>query len=90
MTRPMTLIGRPGRTALIARRSASSVRSTSSRSSSATSPTRNVASVSPWTPPMYAVMSTLTMSPSRSSVLSGMPWQTTSLTDVHSDLGKPL
>ena len=39
---------------------------------------------------MYAVMSTLTMSPSRSSVLSGMPWQTTSLTDVHSDLGNPL
>ena len=31
-------------------------------------------------------MSTLTMSPSSSSVLSGMPWQMTSLTEVHSDL----
>ncbi len=34
-------------------------------------------------------MSTLTMSPSRSSVESGIPWQMTSLTDVHSDFGKP-
>ena len=31
----------------------------------------------------------LTMSPSASTVESGMPWQMTSLTEVHSDLGKP-
>ncbi|CAM5545398.1 hypothetical protein SGLAM104S_07177 [Streptomyces glaucescens] len=29
------------------------------------------------------------MSPSRRTVESGIPWQITSLTDVHSDLGKP-
>ena len=69
---------------------ASCVRSTSSRDSSSTSPTRNVALVSPCTPPMKAVMSMLTMSPSSSAGESGMPWQMTSLTDVHSDLGKPL
>ena len=31
-----------------------------------------------------------TMSPSWTSVLSGIPWQITSLTLVHSDFGKPL
>ena len=41
----------PGLTALMARRSDSSVRSTSSRLSSSTSPARKVALVSPWTPP---------------------------------------
>ena len=30
-----------------------------------------------------------TMSPSSTTVESGMPWQMTSFTDVHSDLGKP-
>lgn len=89
MTRPMTLICRPGFTALIARLSASRVRSTSSRDSSSTSPTRYVALLSPCTPPMYAVTSRLTMSPSLRTVESGMPWQMTSLTDVHSDFGKP-
>lgn len=39
-------------------------------------------------PPMYAVTSRLMMSPSRSTVESGMPWQMTSLTEVHNDLGK--
>ena len=90
MTRPTTLTRRPGLTALIARCSASWVRSTSSRVSSATSPARKVALVSPWTPSRYAVMSMLTMSPSSSTRASGMPWQTTSLTLVHSDFGKPL
>ena len=41
--------------------------------------------MSPCTPPMKAVMSTFTMSPSSSTVLSGMPWQMTSLTLVHND-----
>ena len=31
----------------------------------------------------------LTMSPSSSAAESGMPWQMTSLTLVHSDFGKP-
>ena len=35
-------------------------------------------------------MSMFTMSPSSTTVLSGMPWQTTSLTEVHNDFGKPL
>jgi hypothetical protein len=65
------------------------VRSTRSRVSSATSPARNVALVSPWTPSMYAVMSMLTMSPSSIRRLSGIQWQTTSLTLDHSDYGKP-
>ena len=34
-------------------------------------------------------MSRLTMSPSSSARLSGMPWQMTSLTEVQMDLGKP-
>ncbi len=66
---------------------ASRVRSTSSRDSSVTSPARNVALVSPCTPPMKAVMSMLTMSPSRITVSSGMPWQMTSFSEVHSDFG---
>ena len=89
MTRPITLIRRPGRTALMPRSSASLVRSTRRRVSSSTSPARNVALVSPWTPSRNAVMSMFTMSPSATTVLSGIPWQMTSLTLEHSDLGKP-
>jgi hypothetical protein len=72
----------------MARMVASWVRSTSSRTSSSTSPARNVAFVSPCTPPMNAVTSMLTMSPSWMTVESGMPWQITSLSDVQHDLGK--
>jgi hypothetical protein len=57
------------------------------REAASTSPTRNVAEVSPCTPSMKAVTSTLTMSPSRRRRESGIPWQTISLTEVHSDLG---
>ena len=32
----------------------------------------------------------LTMSPSSTTVESGMPWQITSLSDVQHDLGNPL
>ena len=49
------------------------------------SPTANVALVSPCTPPRKIVTSTFTISPSRSARSSGMPWQITSLTDVHTD-----
>ena len=87
MTRPTAFSGRPGATARMPRIIASWVRSTSSRDSSATSPARNVALVSPCTPPMKAVMSTLTMSPSLTTVSSGMPWQMTSFSEVHSDFG---
>ena len=38
---------------------------------------------------MKAVMSMLMMSPSWTTVLSGMPWQMTSLSEEHSDFGKP-
>jgi 4-methylaminobutanoate oxidase (formaldehyde-forming) len=90
MTRPIALIGRPGATARMPRIIASRVRSTSRRASSLTSPTRKVASVSPCTPFRYAVTSTLMMSPSSRTVLSGMPWQMTSLSEVQQDFGKPL
>jgi hypothetical protein len=60
---------------------------TRSRDTGSTSPTRKVALVSPWTPPMKDVTSTLTMSPSARRRLSGMPWQMISLTEVQSDLG---
>ena len=68
---------------------ASCVRSTSSRFSSATSPARKVAFVSPCTPPMNAVTSMFTMSPSSTTVESGMPWQMTSFSEVQHDFGKP-
>ena len=38
---------------------------------------------------VLTVTSTLMMSPSLSTVMSGMPWQITSLTDVHTLRGKP-
>ena len=40
-------------------------------------------------PFLYAVMSMFRMSPSTSAVSSGMPWQTTSLSDVQHDFGNP-
>ncbi len=43
--------------------------------------------LSPWKPFLYAVMSMLMMSPSSSTVSSGMPWQTTSLIELQSDFG---
>ena len=49
--------------------------------------TRKVALVSPWTPPMKAVMSMLQMSPSWRTVESGMPWQMTSFTEVQTLFG---
>jgi hypothetical protein len=69
---------------------ASWVRSTSSRASSSTSPTQKVASVSPCTPSRYAVTSTLMMSPSSITVVSGMPWQITSFSEVQHAFGNPL
>ena len=38
-------------------------------------------------PSLYAVTSRLTMSPSSSTVSSGMPWQMTSLMLVHTAFG---
>ena len=86
----MSLTGRPGCTASMPRHMHSSVTATSCRDAGSTSPTANVALVSPCTPPMKSVTSRLTMSPSLSTVVSGMPWQITSLTEVHTLLGKPL
>ncbi len=53
-------------------------------------PTAYMRLVSPCQPSLMTVTSTLTMSPcfKRLSGL-GMPWQTTWLTDVQIDLGKP-
>ena len=87
MARPMSLTGRPGLTASMPCHMHSSVTRTSWRLAGSTSPTKNVALVSPCTPPMNAVTSRLTMSPSCSARLSGMPWQMTSLTEVHTLFG---
>mmetsp|Transcript_7284 Transcript_7284/g.21459 ORF Transcript_7284/g.21459 Transcript_7284/m.21459 type:complete len:242 (-) Transcript_7284:114-839(-) len=43
--------------------------------------------VSPWCPSRYTVTSMFMMSPSCSGLESGIPWHTTSFTDVHTDLG---
>jgi len=51
-----------------------------------TSPTQNVSEQSPCTPQRDRHVQ-LTMSPERSGRESGMPWQTTSLTDVQMDFG---
>jgi hypothetical protein len=81
----------PGRTAATARRCASSVAHSSVRAGSAISPTATVAALSPWKPPTISATSTPTMSPARSTALrSGMPWQITSLIEVHTLRGKPL
>ena len=68
----------------------SSVTLTSWRLTGSTSPTKNVALVSPWTPSTNDVTSMLRMSPSCSTRESGMPWQMTSLADVQTLFGKPL
>jgi hypothetical protein len=51
------------------------------------SPTMNMRLVSPYQPSLMTVTSTLTMSPFFSGLSFGMPWQTTWLTEVHSEAG---
>ena len=82
----MSEIGRPGFTASMPSIRHSWVTRTRRFEPSSTSPTRKVAFVSPCTPSRYSVTSRLTMSPSASGRSSGMPWQMTSFTEVHSDL----
>ena len=49
-----------------------------------------MAAQSPWKPSMKAPTSTLTISPSFSTIfLDGMPWMTTSFTEMQADPGKP-
>ncbi len=83
----MTLTSRPGWAAAMPRSMAACVTSTSFFACSEPAPAMKLPQLSPWTPCLYAVMSTLTMSPSSMTVESGMPWQMTSLIEVHSDLG---
>ena len=87
MAWPMSLKGRPGRTAAMPRSRHSRVTSMRRLDASSMAPTANVALVSPWTPSRKIVTSRLTMSPSRSGRSSGMPWQMTSFTEVHNDFG---
>ena len=87
MARPMAFTGWAGRTASIPWSMAVRVSATRRREWSSASPTRKVTEVSPWTPSRKIVTSMLTMSPSARGRLSGMPWQMTSLTEVHTDLG---
>jgi hypothetical protein len=51
------------------------------------SPTMYMRLLSPCQPSLMTVTSMLTMSPFFSGRSSGMPWQTTWLSEVHSDLG---
>ena len=69
---------------------ASFVTRTRSAASGDTSPMQNIREESEKKPSLIVEQSMLTMSPSRStSSGEGMPWQTTSLTEVHTDFGKP-
>jgi hypothetical protein len=54
---------------------------------SATSPTKYVSLRSTWNPSLKTVTSRLTISPFYKGLLSGIPWQITSFTDVQRDLG---
>jgi hypothetical protein len=65
------------------------VTSTRRRASTEGLPTKNILLVSPWKPSLMTVTSTLTMSPSLSTLSPGIPWQTWWLTEVQIDLGKP-
>jgi hypothetical protein len=78
----------PGRTTAMPRIMASCVRSTTRRASTLGTPTKNMRLVSPWKPFLMTVTSMLMMSPSRSTLSPGMPWQTTWLTDVQIAPGK--
>jgi hypothetical protein len=49
----------------------------------------NIRLLSPWNPSWITVTSTFTMSPLRRRLSPGIPWQTTWLTDVQIDFGKP-
>ena len=51
------------------------------------SPTMNMRLVSPYQPSLMTVTSMLTMSPFLSGLSFGMPWQTTWLIEVQSDVG---
>ena len=59
------------------------------RASSLTCPQGKVAAQSPWKPSTKAPTSTLTMSPSLSFRGPGMPWMTTSLTEMQADPVNP-
>ena len=87
MALPMACTGWPGPAAAIPSSIASRVSITKRRSASDTSPTARVTEESPCTPSRKIVTSTLTMSPSANGRLSGIPWQITSLTEVHTDFG---
>ena len=83
----MAWTGRPGPAAAIPSSRATRVSTIRWRSWSDTSPTGKVTEVSPWTPSRKMVTSMFTMSPSASALLSGMPWQITSFTEVQTDFG---
>ena len=79
----MSPVRPPGFTARMPSQSARQVSATSRRAFGEASPTTKVREVSPCQPSTMGVTSTLTMSPSRSTCFAaGMPWQTTSLTEV--------
>ena len=86
---PMSPSRAPGRTTRMPRHMASYVRSTRRCTCGGTLPTQNIRLESPWNPSLMTVTSTLTMSPCLRRRSPGMPWQTTWLTEVQIDFGKP-
>ena len=93
MALPISPTLRPGRIARMPRHSASYVSLTSAAARGATAsapPTSHIRELSPCQPAgVMTVTSMLTMSPARSGRASGMPWQTTWLTEMQVAAGKP-
>ena len=77
----------PGRTLTMPFHMASKVTAHRRRAAMEVSPTRNMRLLSPCQPSLMTVTSMLTMSLFFSGRSSGMPWQTTSLSEVHSEAG---
>ena len=81
----MSPVVAPGRTAAMPRIIASWVTSHSRSAARLTLPTLYMRLESPCQPSTISVTSTLTMSPSRSGLSPGMPWQTTWLIETQVD-----
>ena len=78
----------PDRAAATPAASAARVAATSRSASGLARPTRTVSAASPWNPPTMAPKSSPTTSPSRRRRLSeGMPWTTSSFTEMQTLAG---
>ena len=87
MAWPMSPSRAPGLTLTMPFHMASKVIWHRRRAAMLASPTMYMRLLSPCQPSLMTVTSMLTMSPFLSGRSSGMPWQTTSLIEVHSEAG---